>query len=235
MDEAGAGVWEAGDEGAVIQDLELHGENVAGLEVVGRAIRGLGEEAAAVEVPEGRVSEDSDIRAADEGEDNMEQNWNVPEAARQLPREGFHNFFMDAVSRSLNRIYHNDHILERPRDRRRTVPARPHLSGIPGQAHQCTREGAAVLVPEGPGDRATGSGEGALALEPEDQPQAREEPTQESEALEGTSKYQCENAEEEAQDAERKEEEEEEFNKKEEGPQSDMDSAENSPGKSSLE
>ncbi|XP_066213962.1 cancer/testis antigen 47A-like [Saccopteryx leptura] len=200
MDEAGAGVWAAGDEGAVIQDPELHGENVAGLEVVGRAIRGLGEEAAAVEVSEGRVSEDSDIGPADEGEDDMEQDWNVLEAARQFPLVALRYMFLNFFRELMHLQQYNNHVfvrsfrghrMARPRHQRANGLVQVPVLWVP----EGSGEGAAVMAPEGPGNGAMGTGEesqipegsreGALALEPEDQPEAEEEPALEAETLEG--------------------------------------------------
>ncbi|XP_032986565.1 cancer/testis antigen family 47 member A11 [Rhinolophus ferrumequinum] len=229
-----AGTW-------VVSDSGPHGGDgdVIGAAGVAGAAGGLGQEeggqaadqAMARALESGSSEEDSDIGPADEGEENMSGHRNLVMDARQFPMVGFRFIFLDLVHSLLYRIYYNHHILVRPRGGRVGMHVGPRMA-----------QGAAQLpaLPswEGPGENAVaqereGPGEGATAQEPEDQPEAeaeaKEEPAQEAAAWEETTKYQHENSEEEAQDAESKEGKTE-FNKKQEGPEKDVDPAENGPG-----
>nr|XP_019572580.1 PREDICTED: cancer/testis antigen 47A-like [Rhinolophus sinicus] len=238
-----AGTWVVGDSGPHGGDGDvIEAAGVAG------AAGGLGQEegeqaaeqAMARALESGSSEEDSDIGPADEGEENMSGHRNLVMDARQFPMVGFRFIFLDLVHSLLYRIYYNHHILVRPRGGRVQMQVGPRMA-------QGMAQLPALPLLEGPGESAMaqepeGPGEGATAQEPEDQPDAeaetkeepaaKEEPTQEAAAWEETTTYQCENSEEEAQDAESKEGKTE-FNKKQEGPEKDVDPAENAPGKPS--
>ncbi|XP_074215091.1 uncharacterized protein LOC141576242 [Camelus bactrianus] len=124
-----------------------------------RAAGGPGEAAGLVAALEGGSSEDdSDIGPVqdEDGEEEPPEVLDVEVDAHQFPMVSFRFLFLDLVHSLLRRIYHNDHILVRPRGGRVVVRPRPP-----------SPTGSAMLpVPPAPGG--PGEGPAPKAQEPEE-------------------------------------------------------------------
>ncbi|XP_058391087.1 cancer/testis antigen family 47 member C1 [Diceros bicornis minor] len=197
------------------------------------AAGGLGEaagEQGAAAAEGGSAGEDSDIGPAEEGEEEAGRDLVVD--AHLFPMANFRLMFLDLVRSLLHRVYYNDHVLVRPRAGRLLL-GRPRPRAPDGAAElhapQPPPEGAAAPAPA---EEATREPPEEATREPAEE--ATREPAEEAAAAAETTKCRYENANEEVEDAESKEEKEK-FNRKQEGPEKDLDPAESTLRKSSCE
>ncbi|XP_070114281.1 cancer/testis antigen family 47 member B1 [Equus caballus] len=161
----------------------------------------------------GSAEEDSDIEPAEEGEEAAAAGRLAVDAA-QFPRASLRLLFLEFAQSLLRRLFYKNHVLLRP-----WPPAPDGLAQRPAPRGPAPPEPAACALPP-----VQDPGAGA----------ATQEPAEEAAAPEETTKYRCENSNEEAHDAEDKDEKEK-FNKKQEGPENALDPTDSTPRKSSWE
>ncbi|XP_046504979.1 cancer/testis antigen 47B-like [Equus quagga] len=166
----------------------------------------------------GSAEEDSDIEPAEEGEEAAAAGRLAVDAA-QFPRASLRLLFLEFAQSLLRRLFYKNHVLLRP-----WPPAPDGSAQRPAPRGPAPPEPAACALPpvQEPGAE-------AATQEP-----ATQEPAEEAAAPEETTKYRCENSNEEAHDAADKDEKEK-FNKKQEGPENALDPTDSTPRKSSWE
>ncbi|XP_070113250.1 cancer/testis antigen 47A-like [Equus caballus] len=178
----------------------------------------------------GSAEEDSDIEPAEEGEEAAAGRLAVD--AAQFPRASLRLLFLEFAQSLLRRLFYNNHVLLRP-----WPLAHDGLAQRPAPRGPAPQELAACALPpvQEPGKGATTQEPGAeTATQEPGAEAATQEPAEEAAAPEETTKYRCENSNEEAHDAEDKDEKEK-FNKKQEGPENALDPTDSTPRKSSWE
>ncbi|XP_025287642.3 cancer/testis antigen 47A-like [Canis lupus familiaris] len=161
------------------------------------------------------AEDDSDFGPADEdGEEAPEDDLDILVDAHQFPMVSFRFMFLDLVHSLLHRINCNNHILVRPRGGGMVVPPQPQLRDSLGQ-HPVPL--AALPTPAAAAD----VHESEASSEEEADWETAEEPDEEPEmgpaAADGTTPYQYENSDKEAQGSERGKEKEK-FDNKQDGP-----------------
>ncbi|XP_047571901.1 cancer/testis antigen 47A-like isoform X2 [Lutra lutra] len=182
---------------------------------LGEAALGLGLACGPAGVSAEAEEDESDFGPAEEdGEEQQEEGLEILVDAHQFPMVGFRFMFLDLVHSLLHRIYHNNHILVRPRRGRVRVRTRARQPDSP-RWHPAAPAGPPAWAAPAAARETEASSEEEAAWE------TAEEPDEESEeglaTAKGTTKYQYEKPAKGANDSER-EEEKDKFNKKQEGP-----------------
>ncbi|XP_032187698.1 cancer/testis antigen 47A-like isoform X2 [Mustela erminea] len=155
--------------------------------------------------------DDSDFGPAEEdGEEQQEEGLDILVDAHQFPMVGFRFMFLDLVHSLLHRIYHNNHILVRPRRGRVMVWPRARQP----DGHPTAPAGPPAWAAPAAARESEASSEEEAAWETAEEPD--EESEEGPETAKGTTKFQYEKPAKGANDSER-EEEKDKFNKKQEG------------------
>uniref|UniRef100_M3XQP4 Cancer/testis antigen 47A n=1 Tax=Mustela putorius furo TaxID=9669 RepID=M3XQP4_MUSPF len=158
--------------------------------------------------------DDSDFGPVEEdGEEQQEEGLDILVDAHQFPMVGFRFMFLDLVHSLLHRIYHNNHILVRPRRGRVMVRPRARQPDSP-RWHPAAPAGPPAWAAPAAARESEASSEEEAAWETAEEPD--EESEEGPETAKGTTKFQYEKPANGANDSER-EEEKDKFNKKQEG------------------